>query len=144
MIAGQSTGTQDSISLITQPGRLAGRKKLPACCRAATGAIHYYARSPAGSWVSSVTGVAYRHVHTPRFLPGCIRAITFHCSVSRVLKLQGLGVVKIGSIEFDIELLISLFEAGLVLWYKTDDSYKERNETKKGLEKCLYLTSRRI
>jgi len=31
----------------------------------------------------SGAGVAYRHVHTLRFLPGCIRAITFHCSVSR-------------------------------------------------------------
>jgi len=28
----------------------------------------------------------YRHVQTLRFLPGCIRAKTFHCSVSSVLK----------------------------------------------------------
>jgi hypothetical protein len=49
-------------------------------------------------------------------------------------------VVKIGSIEFDIELLISLVEARLVLWDKTDDSYKERNETKKAWRKvCICL-----
>ena len=29
-----------------------------------------------------------------------------------------------GDFEFDIELLISLVEAGPVLWYKSDDIYK--------------------
>jgi len=35
-----------------------------------------------------------------------------------------------GDFEFDIELLISLVEAGPVLWYKSDDIYKDRIETK--------------
>jgi hypothetical protein len=35
-----------------------------------------------------------------------------------------------GDFEFDIELLISLVEARPVLWDKTDDIYKDRNETK--------------
>ena len=33
--------------------------------------------------------------------------------------------------EFDIDLLISLVEARPVLWDKTDDIYKDRNETKR-------------
>jgi len=33
--------------------------------------------------------------------------------------------------EFDTDLLISLVEARPVLWDKTDDIYKDRNETKK-------------
>jgi len=36
-----------------------------------------------------------------------------------------------GDFEFDIELLISLVEARPLLWGKTDDIYKDRNETKK-------------
>jgi len=36
-----------------------------------------------------------------------------------------------GDFEFDIELLISLEEARPVLWDKTDDIYKDGNETKK-------------
>ena len=38
--AGQTIGTQESIGVFTEPGRLAGRE--------APGSIHYYARSPAG------------------------------------------------------------------------------------------------
>jgi hypothetical protein len=56
-------------------------------------------------------------------------------------------VVKTGDFDFDIDLLISLVEARPVLWDKTDDIYKDRNETKrneKGMEKSLYLSSRRI
>jgi hypothetical protein len=36
-----------------------------------------------------------------------------------------------GDFEFYIDLLISLVEARPVLWDKTDDIYKNRNETKK-------------
>jgi hypothetical protein len=39
--------------------------------------------------------------------------------------------VKIGDLDFDIELLISLVEAKPVLWDKMDDMYKDRNEMKK-------------
>jgi hypothetical protein len=63
-------------------------------------------------------------VHTLQFLPGCIRAITFHCSVGRLLKQQSLSVVNMGNFEFDIELLISLVDARPVLWVKTDDFIK--------------------
>jgi hypothetical protein len=79
--------------------------------------------------------MAYRHVHTLRFLPGCIHAINFHCSVSSVET-----VVKMGDFEFDTELLISLVKARPVLWDKTDDIYKDRNETiKVWREVCIYL-----
>jgi hypothetical protein len=37
-----------------------------------------------------------------------------------------------GDFEFDIDLLISL-EARPVLWNKTDDIHKDKNETKKAL-----------
>ena len=40
-------------------------------------------------------------------------------------------MVKIGDFMFSIELLISLVEARPVLWDRTDDIYKDRNETKK-------------
>jgi hypothetical protein len=40
-------------------------------------------------------------------------------------------VVKMGDFEFDIDLLISLVEVRLVLWDRTGDIYKDRNETKK-------------
>ena len=70
-----------------------------------------------------------------RLLPGCIQAITFHCSVSTVET-----VVKMGDFEFDTDWLISLVEARLVLWDKTDDIYKDRNETKKAWrEVCICL-----
>jgi len=36
-----------------------------------------------------------------------------------------------GDFEFDIDFLIFLVEARPVLWDKTDDIYKDRNETKK-------------
>jgi hypothetical protein len=36
-----------------------------------------------------------------------------------------------GDFDFDIELLISLVDAGPVLWDKTDDIYKDMIETKK-------------
>jgi hypothetical protein len=36
-----------------------------------------------------------------------------------------------GDFDFVIELLISLVEARPLLWDKTDDMYKDRNETKK-------------
>jgi hypothetical protein len=36
-----------------------------------------------------------------------------------------------GDSEFDIDLLISLVEARPLLWDKTDDIYKERNDTKR-------------
>jgi hypothetical protein len=46
---------------------------------------YYHAGSLAGSWVSSGAGGAHRHVHTLRFWPGCIRAITFHPFIRFVL-----------------------------------------------------------
>ena len=36
-----------------------------------------------------------------------------------------------GDFDFDNDLLISLAEAMTVLWDKTDDIYKDRNETKR-------------
>jgi len=45
-----------------------------------------------------------------------------------------------GDFEFDIDLLISLVEARPVLWNKTDDIYKDRNEPKKAWkEVCICL-----
>jgi hypothetical protein len=45
-----------------------------------------------------------------------------------------------GDFEFDIDLLVSLVEARPVLWDKTDDIYKDRNETKKvWREVCICL-----
>ena len=45
-----------------------------------------------------------------------------------------------GDFEFDVDLLISLVEARPVLWDKTDDIYKDRNETKKAWrEVCICL-----
>ena len=45
-----------------------------------------------------------------------------------------------GDSEFDIDLLISQVEARPVLWDKTDDIYKDRNETKKAWrEVCICL-----
>ena len=136
LIAGQSSGTQESIGVFTPHNPVvwpAGN--LPAGSRVAPGSIHYYVRSPAGRWVSSGACVAYRHVRTLRFLAGCIQAINFHCSVSSVET-----VVKMGDFEFDTDLLISLVEARPVLWDKTDDIYKDRNETKKAWrEVCICL-----
>jgi hypothetical protein len=71
LIAGQSSGTQESIRLFTQPGRLAGREftgRLPGSTR-----INPLLCPVA---VNSCARVAYRRVHTLRFLPCCIRAIT--------------------------------------------------------------------
>ena len=45
-----------------------------------------------------------------------------------------------GDFECDVDLLISLVEARPVLWDKTDDIYKDRNETKKAWrEVCVCL-----
>jgi len=45
-----------------------------------------------------------------------------------------------GDFEFDIDLLISLVEARHVLWDKTDDIYKDRNEMEKAWrEICICL-----
>ena len=45
-----------------------------------------------------------------------------------------------GDFEFDTDLLISLVEARPVSWDKTDDSYKDRNGTKKAwTEVCIFL-----
>ena len=53
---------------------------------------------------------------------------------------SSLPVVKMGDFEFDTDLLISLVEARPVLWDKTDDIYKNRNETKKAWrEVCICL-----
>ena len=47
-------------------------------------------------------------------------------------------MVKMGDFEFYTDLLISLVEARPVLWDKTDDSYKDRNETRKAWrEVCI-------
>jgi hypothetical protein len=47
-------------------------------------------------------------------------------------------VVKVDDFDLDIDLLISLVEARPVLWDKTHDIYKERNETKNAWkEVCL-------
>ena len=47
--------------------------------------------------------------------------------------------MKMGDFEFDTDLLISLVEARPVLWDKTDDSYKDRNEMKKHGEKFVFV-----
>jgi hypothetical protein len=45
-----------------------------------------------------------------------------------------------GDFEFDTDLLISLVESRPVLWEKTDDIYKDGNETKKAWrEVCICL-----
>ena len=45
-----------------------------------------------------------------------------------------------GDFDFGIELLISLVEMRPVLWDKTDDMYKYRNETKNArTEVCICL-----
>jgi hypothetical protein len=45
-----------------------------------------------------------------------------------------------GDFEFDADLLISLVEARPVLWDKTGDNYKDRNEKKKAWrEVCICL-----
>lgn len=45
-----------------------------------------------------------------------------------------------GECDVDIELLISLVEARPTLWDKTQDIYKDRNETKKAwTEVCVGL-----
>ena len=45
-----------------------------------------------------------------------------------------------GDFEFDIELLMSLVEAGPMLWDKSNDIYKDRIETKKAwTEVCTCL-----
>ena len=46
-------------------------------------------------------------------------------------------MVKKGDFEFDIDLLIYLVEARPVLWDKTDDNYKDRDETKKAWRKVF-------
>jgi hypothetical protein len=47
-------------------------------------------------------------------------------------------VAKMVDFEFDIDLFISLVEAKPVLWDKTDDIYKDRDETKKACrEVCI-------
>ena len=49
-----------------------------------------------------------------------------------------------GDFEIDTELSISLVEVTPVLWDRTDDIYKKRNETKKGTDRILYLSSRKL
>ena len=45
-----------------------------------------------------------------------------------------------GDFEFDTDLLLSLVETRPLLWDKTDDIYKDRNETKKTRrEVCICL-----
>ena len=49
-------------------------------------------------------------------------------------------MVKMGDFYFDIDLSIYLVEARPVVWDKTDDIYKDRNETKKTWsEVCICL-----
>jgi hypothetical protein len=49
-------------------------------------------------------------------------------------------VVKTGDFDFGFDLLISVVEARPVLWVKTDDIYKDRNETKEAWRKvCICL-----
>jgi len=48
-----------------------------------------------------------------------------------------------GDFEFDIELLISLVEAGPVLWVKSDDIYRQ-DRNQKGMGRSLYLSSGRL
>ena len=49
-------------------------------------------------------------------------------------------MLKLCDFEFDIGLLVPLVEARPVLWDKSDDIYKDRNETKKAWrEVCICL-----
>jgi len=51
---------------------------------------------------------------------------------------RSLPVVKMGDFELRMELLIFLVETRPVLWDRTDDIYKDRNETKKAWrEVCI-------
>ena len=54
----------------------------PSSSRAATGPFHYCARRLSHGGACA----AYRHFDTLQFLVGYIRAVTFHCTFSRVLK----------------------------------------------------------
>jgi hypothetical protein len=47
--------------------------------------------------------------------------------------------MKMGDFEFDIKLLISLVEAGPVLWDKLDDTYKDRIEKRHVTDVCTCL-----
>jgi len=44
-----------------------------------------------------------------------------------------------GDFEFDIDLLVSLADSRTVLWDKTGDIYKDRNETKRHGEKFVFV-----
>jgi hypothetical protein len=68
------------------------------------------------------------------------RSLSFVVSVEN--RSSSLTVVKMGDFDFDKELLISLVEARPVLRDKTDDTYKDRNET--CMERSWYLSSRRL
>jgi hypothetical protein len=73
-----------SIRLFTQPGLDTGREftgRLPDKNRSRSLLYPFAARQLNHSGASA----AQRHVHTHWFLAGCSRAITFHCSFSRVL-----------------------------------------------------------
>ena len=49
-------------------------------------------------------------------------------------------VTKMGDFYINTDLLISLVETRTMLWDKTDDIYKDRNETKKAWrEVCICL-----
>jgi hypothetical protein len=66
-----------------------------------------------------------------------------------VLKQQSLSVVKMGDFELDMALLTSLVEVRPVEWGKTVGRYTRKRGTetkkkKKGMEMCLYLSSRRL
>jgi len=99
---------------------------LPAGCRVAPGAIHYYARLPAGSRVNRDADVVYRPFTHSDFYPA-VTERSLSTAVSLEYCNSSLLVVKLGDFEFDIGLLISLVEARPALWDKTGDIYRDRN-----------------
>ena len=53
-------------------------------------------------------------------------------------------MVKMGDFDFDRELLVSLADARPVLWDKTGDIYKDRNETKRHGEKFVFVFKKNL
>jgi len=63
--------------------------------------------------------------------------ITFHGGVSRVLKQKSFSGEDVRFLVFDVKLLTSLADARPVLGDRTDDTYRDRMETKKAWRKVF-------
>ena len=132
IIAGHSSGTQKSIGVLTLPRSL-GR---PEIYRVASAAMPD--RRPVAEWTVVRVLLIATFTHSG-FYPA-VPERSLSTTVSVEYWNRRLPVVKMGDFEFHIVLLISLVEARPVLWDKTGDIYKDRNETKKvWREVCICL-----